>query len=54
MNLTIENEKPGVVVIKKALAAWVSDSNEGFDENYFDTQNYDEAAGVELEEYAKE
>ena len=54
LNMTIENEKLGVVVVKKALAAWVSESSEGFNDNYFDTQKYDEAAGVELEENAQE
>ena len=46
LNLTIENEKYGVVVLRHNLTA------AGWDENYFDTQKYDPE--VELEEYAKE
>ena len=48
LDLTIEKKNFGVVVLKQTLEV------EEFAENYFDTQQYDEAAGVELEEYAKE
>lgn len=48
LNLTIKNKNFGVVVLAQTWDA------EEFAENYFDTQQYDEAAGVKLEEYAKE
>lgn len=48
LNLTIENEKYGVVVLRDNLR----NPDEDWDENYFDTQKYDPE--VELEEYAKE